>query len=32
MGEAIAHLHALAGRGELHGHVDEDGVRRFVTV
>jgi glyoxylase-like metal-dependent hydrolase (beta-lactamase superfamily II) len=32
MGEAIAHLHALAGRGELHGRVDEDGVRRFVTV
>jgi glyoxylase-like metal-dependent hydrolase (beta-lactamase superfamily II) len=31
MGEAIAHLHALAGRGELRAHADEDGVLRFVT-
>ncbi|HEX7686634.1 MAG TPA: MBL fold metallo-hydrolase [Burkholderiaceae bacterium] len=31
MGEAIAHLHALAGRGELRARLDDDGVRRFVT-
>jgi glyoxylase-like metal-dependent hydrolase (beta-lactamase superfamily II) len=29
MGEALAHLHALAGRGQLVGHLDADGVRRF---
>ena len=29
MGEAIAHLHALAGMGRLRGHLDDDGVRRF---
>jgi len=31
MGEAVAHLHALAGRGRLRGHLDADGVRRFST-
>jgi len=29
MGEAIAHLHALAGRGLLRARTDADGVRRF---
>ena len=29
MGEAVAHLHALAGRGRLRGHLDADGIRRF---
>jgi len=29
MGESIAHLHALAGRGVLRSAIDEDGVRRF---
>ena len=29
MGESIAHLHALAGRGLLRSAVDGDGVRRF---
>jgi glyoxylase-like metal-dependent hydrolase (beta-lactamase superfamily II) len=29
MGEAIAHLHALLGRGELRSEVETDGVRRF---
>jgi glyoxylase-like metal-dependent hydrolase (beta-lactamase superfamily II) len=32
MGEAIAHLHALAGTGRLRGHLDADGVRRFSAV
>jgi glyoxylase-like metal-dependent hydrolase (beta-lactamase superfamily II) len=32
MGEAIAHLHALAGRGLLAGRLDGDGVRRFAPV
>ncbi len=32
MGEAVAHLHALAGQGRLKGRLDGDGVRRFVTV
>ena len=32
MGEAIAHLHALAGRGQLAGRLDADGIRRFATV
>jgi glyoxylase-like metal-dependent hydrolase (beta-lactamase superfamily II) len=32
MGEAIAHLHALAGRGRLHQTADTDGVLRFRTV
>ncbi len=31
MGEAIAHLHALAGAGQLAGRLDEDGVRRFAA-
>jgi len=31
MGEAIAHLHALAGTGALMGRLDPDGVRRFVA-
>jgi glyoxylase-like metal-dependent hydrolase (beta-lactamase superfamily II) len=31
MGEAIAHLHALAGSGALMGRLDVDGVRRFVA-
>ena len=31
MGEAIAHLHALAETGALMGRVDMDGVRRFVA-
>jgi glyoxylase-like metal-dependent hydrolase (beta-lactamase superfamily II) len=29
MGEAVAHLHALAGAGKLRGHLDADGIRRF---
>ena len=29
MGEAVAHLHALAGMGRLKGRRDADGVRRF---
>jgi glyoxylase-like metal-dependent hydrolase (beta-lactamase superfamily II) len=29
MGEAVAHLHALAGVGKLRGHLDADGIRRF---
>jgi glyoxylase-like metal-dependent hydrolase (beta-lactamase superfamily II) len=29
MGEAVAHLHALAGAGRLRGHLDADGIRRF---
>jgi glyoxylase-like metal-dependent hydrolase (beta-lactamase superfamily II) len=29
MGEAVAHLHALAGMGRLRGRLDADGVRRF---
>lgn len=29
MGEAVAHLHALAGMGRLRGHLDDDGIRRF---
>ena len=29
MGEAVAHLHALAGMGRLRGQRDTDGVRRF---
>jgi glyoxylase-like metal-dependent hydrolase (beta-lactamase superfamily II) len=29
MGEAIAHLHALAGMGRLRGHLDDDSIRRF---
>ena len=29
MGEAIAHLHALEGRGLLRARTDADGVRRF---
>ena len=32
MGEAVAHLHALAGMGRLRGHLDPDGIRRFSTV
>ena len=31
MGEAIAHLHALAADGTLMGRLDTDGVRRFVA-
>jgi glyoxylase-like metal-dependent hydrolase (beta-lactamase superfamily II) len=31
MGEAIAHLHALAGRGQLAGRLDADGIRRFTV-
>jgi glyoxylase-like metal-dependent hydrolase (beta-lactamase superfamily II) len=31
MGEAVAHLHALAGMGRLRGACDADGVRRFVA-
>ena len=31
MGEAIAHLHALASRGQLAGRLDADGVRRFAA-
>jgi len=31
MGEAVAHLHALAGMGKLRGHLDADGIRRFST-
>ena len=29
MGEAIAHLHALAGRGQLRAELGPDGIRRF---
>ena len=29
MGEAVAHLRALAGAGRLRGHLDADGIRRF---
>jgi len=29
MGEAVAHLHALAGAGKLRGHLGADGIRRF---
>jgi len=29
MGEAVAHLHALAGMGRLRGRLEADGVRRF---
>jgi len=29
MGEAVAHLHALAGMGRLRGRLDADGIRRF---
>jgi glyoxylase-like metal-dependent hydrolase (beta-lactamase superfamily II) len=32
MGEAVAHLHALAGMGRLRGHLDADGIRRFAPV
>jgi glyoxylase-like metal-dependent hydrolase (beta-lactamase superfamily II) len=32
MGEAVAHLHALAGMGRLRGHLDADGIRRFSLV
>jgi glyoxylase-like metal-dependent hydrolase (beta-lactamase superfamily II) len=32
MGEAVAHLHALAGIGRLAGRVDADGVKRFSVV
>ena len=32
MGEAIAHLHALAGMGRLQGRLDADGVRRFAAL
>lgn len=32
MGEAVAHLHALAGRGRLRGHLDADGIRRFTAI
>ena len=32
MGEAVAHLHALAGMGRLRGHLDADGIRRFSVV
>ena len=32
MGEAVAHLHALAGMGRLRGHLDADGIRRFTAV
>jgi glyoxylase-like metal-dependent hydrolase (beta-lactamase superfamily II) len=31
MGEAIAHLNALAGRGLLQAHLGSDGVRRYAT-
>jgi glyoxylase-like metal-dependent hydrolase (beta-lactamase superfamily II) len=31
MGEAIAHLHALAGRGLIAGRLDADGIRRFAA-
>ena len=29
MGEAVAHLHALVGTGQLAGRLDADGIRRF---
>ena len=29
MGEAVAHLHALAGMGRLKGRLGADGIRRF---
>jgi glyoxylase-like metal-dependent hydrolase (beta-lactamase superfamily II) len=29
MGEAVAHLHALASRGRLRERLDDDGIRRF---
>ena len=32
MGEAVAHLHALAGMGRLRCHLDADGIRRFSVV
>jgi glyoxylase-like metal-dependent hydrolase (beta-lactamase superfamily II) len=32
MGEAVAHLHALAERGQLRAETGADGVRRFSTV
>ncbi len=32
MGESVAHLHALAGRGQLREHPGADGVLRFETV
>jgi glyoxylase-like metal-dependent hydrolase (beta-lactamase superfamily II) len=32
MGEAVAHLHALAGAGRLQGQVGDDGVLRFGTL
>ena len=32
MGEAVAHLHALAGMGRLRGHLDPDGIRRFSAI
>jgi len=32
MGEAIAHLHALAGRGRLRSELGPDGIRRFRPV
>ena len=32
MGESIAHLHALAGRGQLQVQLDADGVQRYATV
>jgi glyoxylase-like metal-dependent hydrolase (beta-lactamase superfamily II) len=32
MGEAVAHLHALAGMGRLRAHLDADGIRRFSAV
>ena len=32
MGEAVAHLHALAGMRRLAGHVDEHGVKRFSVI
>lgn len=32
MGEAIAHLHALSGRGLVSGRLGADGIRRFTAV
>ena len=32
MGEAVAHLHALAGMGRLAGRLDADGIRRFSVI
>jgi glyoxylase-like metal-dependent hydrolase (beta-lactamase superfamily II) len=32
MGEAVAHLHALASMGRLRGQLDADGIRRFSVV